>query len=501
MKIADRAFMAELDALCEARKTEILNASDTLEIRGTTYYVSEDGDDANDGLTEARAWRTLARVSEAALLPGDGVRFRRGDLFRGSLRTKPGVTYAAYGQGPKPKLYGWDKSLADPKLWELVDAAHHIWHLTEPILDCGTLVFNDGEAHCRKLIPSYRDGKFVCREDESREFVMAEEMTRDLDLFCRYDARTTRDNPTNGEDFPIPVVDDHSFTELYLRCDRGNPATLYSEIEALPKRNMIIVGADPNVTIDNLCLKYIGVHAIAAGGHSVSLHVSNCEIGWIGGVVFTYTGIDVVCPGLTRGTVVRYGNAIQIYGGCEDYRVTDCYIYQVYDAGITHQIITDGNKKVLTDVLYRDNLVEKCVYAVEYFVAMKPENDESYMDGIEMCGNIMRESGYGWGQQRPNFDTPAHIKSWDFINYARNYSIHDNIFDRAAYRMLHLVARDRESCPEMYNNTYVQYRGNLLGQYGPNADGQPEMLVFDEAAEEKIASVFGDKNAKVYIIQ
>lgn len=500
MKTADKAFMKKIDALCEARKAQILQAPDQRKIKGTAYYVSCDGDDTNDGLTQERAWRTLEKVSAAELSAGDGVFFKRGDLFRGYFKTKPGVTYAAYGKGEKPKFYGWDKSLADPELWELFDAECCIWKLTEPIPDCGTLVFNDGEAHCRKLIPTYRNGKFVCRDDESRDFVVADEMTCDLDMVCLYDSRTT-DIPSKGECFPIPVIDAKSLGELYLRCDQGNPGKVYKVIEALPHRHMIYVGANDHVTIDNLCLKYIGCHAISAGGHCVGLHVSNCEIGWIGGSIQHYFGTDPNYPVGKRGTVTRFGNGVEIYGGCDDYQVLNCYIYQCYDAGITHQVTTCGEKTEMRNVLYKDNLVEKCVYSIEYFLEMDPENDESCMDRIEMCGNILRESGYGWGQQRHNTDTPAHIKGWSYENRARHYTVHDNIFDRAAYRMLHLVAKETESCPEMYNNTYIQHHGNMIGQYGGNAEKEPSILLFDDKAEEKILSVFGDKDAKVYVVE
>ena len=154
-----------VDALAEARKKEIREAKDALTVTGTTYYVSNNGNDENDGLTPQTAWATTDRVSEAELCEGDAVRFRRGDLFRGLVRTKPGVGYGAYGEGEKPRLYGWDKCLADPALWEEVDPTHHVWRMTEPILDPGTLVFNHGEAHSIKLIPSYIGGQFVCRND------------------------------------------------------------------------------------------------------------------------------------------------------------------------------------------------------------------------------------------------------------------------------------------------------------------------------------------------
>lgn len=497
---ATEAFLKQIDELSEQRKQEIRNAKDELTIKGTIYYVSNAGNDENDGKTPATAWQTLAKISEAELAEGDGVLFRRGDIFRGSVKAQAGVTYAAYGEGEKPRFYGWDKDLADPSLWTLYDAEHHIWKLNELILDCGTLVFDHGVAHCRKLIPSYIGGQFVCREDESRLFVMAEEMTKDLDLVCFYTERMT-DTPSKGEDFPIPVIDSQSFGELYLRCDGGNPASVFSSIEALPKRNMFRVGKSANVTIDNLCIKYVGAHAIGGGATElVGLHVSNCEIGWVGGTIQHYMGTDPNYPQGRRGTVTRYGNGVEIYGGCRDYIVQNCYIYQIYDAGATHQVSTRGKLHSMTGVRYWNNLIEYCVYSIEYFLEKQNGDTESYMDDIEISGNILRFSGYGWGQQRHNTHTPAHIKGWSYENTASNYSVHHNIFDRAAYRMLHLVAKKAESCPVMHDNTYIQKLGLMLGQYGANEVEEPEILTFDEKVEEKIEKLLGDQNAKVYYI-
>ena len=157
MITATKEYLNEIEAISEKLKQEILNAPDCLEIKGTTYYVSNDGCDDNDGLSAETPWKTLVKASEADLKEGDGVLFRRGDLFRGKVATKPGVSYGAYGVGEKPKLYGSDKNLADPALWTLWDADHHIWKLNEKILDTGTLVFNDGEYHSYKLIPTYRE--------------------------------------------------------------------------------------------------------------------------------------------------------------------------------------------------------------------------------------------------------------------------------------------------------------------------------------------------------
>ena len=495
-----KEFLTEIDRLAEARKREILDSPDGGEFSGNVYYVSAEGDDGNDGRSPSSAWKTLGKVSSFEFSEGDTVRFRRGDIFRGFVKTRSGVKYCAYGSGDKPKFYGWEKNLADPGLWELYDPAHHIWKLREPIPDCGTLVFNEGEAHSRKLIPSYKNGRFVCRDDESRDFDISAEMTCNLDIFCLYDEVLT-EKPSKGEDFPIPALDFDSLGTLFLRCDAGNPGEFFSSVEALPRRHMFFVGKNHGVTIENLCLKYIGTHAISSGGHVVSLHVQNCEIGWVGGAIQHYFGTDPNYPEGGRGSVTRFGNGIEVYGGCEDYIVKNCYIYQVYDAAITHQITTNGKTYSLSGIKYLGNLVEYCVYSIEYFLDQNRGADGSLIDGCEMANNILRFSGFGWGQQRHNTHTPAHIKGWSYTNPARNYSIHHNVFDRAAYRMLHTVALKPSSLPEMYENTYIQYLASPLGQYGANEEKEPPNIVFDENAEKTVTRDFGDKNAKVYIIK
>ena len=173
----------------------------------------------------------------------------------------------------------------------------------------------------------------------------------------------------------------------------------------------------------------------------------------------------------------------------------------MYDAGITHQVSTFGRTYQMNNVRYLNNLVEYCVYSIEYFLEINGGSKNCFMDNLEMSGNILRMSGYGWGQQRHNKHTPAHIKGWSYTNTARNYSVHDNIFDRAAYKMVHLVAEKAESLPRMYNNTYVQYAGNDLGQYGANGESEPPIMIFDDSVKETIEKLLCDENAKVYMIK
>ncbi len=481
------------------RKAEILNTKDQLKISGTTYYVSESGDDNNDGKSPENAWKTLKKVDGADLQYGDGVFFKRGDLFRGCFHTKSGVSYGAYGDGEKPKIYSADKPLNDKSLWELYDSEHNIWKLKEKILDVGTIVFDGGKSVSRKLIPTYNGKEFVCRNDTNKVFDVKNEMTKDLDLFWYYDGNLSTE-PSKGEDFPIPTFpNDECLGDLYLRCDNGNPGEVFCEVEALVRRHAIRSGSNKDVTIDNLCIKYIGMHGVSAGGHVVNLTVTNCEFGWIGGCIQSFWGNDPNYPEGKRGSVTRFGNAIEIYGGCDGYKADNNYIYEVYDAGITHQVTTN-TKKMLENIEYSGNLIERCVYGIEYFLDQIEGEKESCMKNVVMKDNFIRLSGYGWGQQRHNTDTPALIKGWSYVNTGENQVIENNILDRSAFRMLHLVAERKEYCPTLKNNTYIQNIGGLIGQYGGKESGEPPIIKFDSNAEESIKNIFGDSNAKVYRI-
>ena len=99
MKLANNEFIKSIDDLTAKRIEEIRALPDKIKVSGTTYYVSADGCDSADGKTPDSSWRSLSKVTDAALLPGDAVLFRRGDIFRGTITAKDGVTYAAYGEG------------------------------------------------------------------------------------------------------------------------------------------------------------------------------------------------------------------------------------------------------------------------------------------------------------------------------------------------------------------------------------------------------------------
>ena len=100
-----------------------------------TFYVdSAAGNDTASGTSEATAWKSLDRINQADLIPGDTVLFQRGGLWRGQLIPHSGgpgkpITYSAYGSGEKPILQG-SVSRDRPEDW--IEVKPGIW-ATQPM--------------------------------------------------------------------------------------------------------------------------------------------------------------------------------------------------------------------------------------------------------------------------------------------------------------------------------------------------------------------------------
>lgn len=71
------------------------------------------------------------------------VLFNRGDVFRGYVKLREGVTFSSYGTGAKPRIYGADENAAELE-WK--NEGNNIYSI--PIdhkQDIGCIVFNEGE--------------------------------------------------------------------------------------------------------------------------------------------------------------------------------------------------------------------------------------------------------------------------------------------------------------------------------------------------------------------
>lgn len=434
--------LADVDRAARELKEEIQNAPSRYSVTGTTYYVSQEGSDDNDGLSEKTPVKSLDKVNGLTLKRGDVVLFRRGDLWRGQIIAQPAVTYSAYGSGPKPRLYRSPMDAAKTGSWKETDKAG-VYAFSERFQeDAGTLVFNEGEAGCAYKVLQKTDWQGnTFHMETGKPFVGYKDLDRDLDMYH---------DPADGT--------------IYLCSFKGNPARRFHSIEILLHGHAVVVSWAGNA-IDNLCIKYTGSHGIGASAKSLPfLKVTNCEIGWIGGSV-QFDNPKPTKPGVfSRPT--RYGNGVEIWGGCKSYVIDHNYVYQCYDAGITHQYSTKDAGINMDNITYSNNLIEKCVYAIEYFFSIPQEHLESCsMNNVLFKGNILRMTGtYSWGYQRPNKESPAAIKAWKTsCNRASNFRIENNIVDRGNPALLDVHADKPEWMPRCKGNIFVQQEGLPLG--------------------------------------
>ena len=434
--------LADVDRAARRLKADIMNAPSNYSATRNTYYVSQDGSDDNDGLSPQTPVKTLEMVNSMDLKRGDAVLFRRGDLWRGQLKTRPAVSYSAYGSGPKPRIYASPCNAAQTGKWTETDKPG-VWAFSERYdKDAGTLVFDDGESGCAfKVLKKmdYEGNSFHI--DTGKPFNSYKDLERDLDMYH-----------------------DLSSGTIYLCSLKGNPAQRFKSIEILVHQHVVSISWGGNA-IDNLCLKYSGGHGIHAAFKNLPyLKVTNCEIGWIGGSI-QFDKPKPTSPGkFTNPT--RYGNGIEIWGGFQSYVVDHNYIYQCYDAGITHQYSTKNPEINMDNIAYTNNLVEDCVYAIEYFYGIPDEFlGTCGMNTVLFSGNILRRSGtYSWGYQRPNKGAAASIKAWkSSANKASNFRIENNIIDRGDPALLDIHAAQPEWMPKCSGNIYIQQEGRSLG--------------------------------------
>ncbi len=76
------------------------------------YYISNDGDNSNNGLSPGKSFKNVLKIKELSLKPGDTIFLKAGDFFTGNFnlknsgdKNKP-IVVTSFGEGPKPVING-----------------------------------------------------------------------------------------------------------------------------------------------------------------------------------------------------------------------------------------------------------------------------------------------------------------------------------------------------------------------------------------------------------
>ncbi len=224
------------------------------------YYLNSNGDDSNEG-TEASPWKTLAKISQTPLIPGDQIYFNKGDRFDGHFvvngsgtLTEP-ITISSYGGGAQPILTGEVGSENGGDYQEAIFVENH-----------DNIVFEDIEIQNERL--ANRSG--VSEEDAYGIYLL----NSGTDILHNF---TFRNVTFKNVYAPKPVLDPDDFNGLEVAAVR---------IETT-KNN--VIGQEKN--IENVLmedchfsnLQRLGVHIKHLGG---STGVGNDEINCNKNLVF-----------------------------------------------------------------------------------------------------------------------------------------------------------------------------------------------------------------------
>ncbi|MBO7148520.1 MAG: S-layer homology domain-containing protein [Clostridia bacterium] len=371
------AKLEQYNKECDELIEKIKNTPTTVTVSGTKYYVSADGNDSNDGKSPATAWKSIRKVSDTKLNPGDGVFFKRGDHFRAdgvSLKLQTGVTYSAYGDGDKPVLIG-SVDASNPSNWFETDVPN-VYKYAYTVNNVGSIIINGGQHW----------GIRLTKKNDQNVTLDNGIVNNGLDAPYHSESR-----PWDGYKSLKNNLEFVSFAGTYLYCKDGNPADVFESIE-ISEGITGVNGSAQNVVFDNIKLFGYGVHGIGVG-NAKNFKVTNCIFGWIGGSI--------------QSGDVRLGNAVQNWKNCEDFVIDHCWSYQIYDCCYTTQYTGDMSEKfVIKNLEFSNNVAEYSNSGPEIWNGKSINDDKSIVtyDNVIIRDSYTRNNGYGWSHQRPSKD-------------------------------------------------------------------------------------------------
>ena len=444
-KVVNEIGGAEKEA--KALMERVLNAENELvfSLNATIYYVSENGDDSNDGLSPDTAIKSFHKVADLPLNDGDSVLFERGGTYRvkDKFFVKTGVNYGAYGIGAKPKVLASLRDYADPSIWEKTEY-ENVWStkIEGAVVPAAVTTFNHDE--------------YMGVE----KFLGVESIVEDGDFYFDKENKT-----------------------YYLYFENGNPGEYFENIEIGTIDFAFRGDGGERVHIDNFEFKYQTMGAVVVGAID-KMKITNCIFGWQGGKLWKVRDNDYI----------RFGNAIQFWHIANDIVVKNNWVYQVFDAAMTFQGCGEAQTK-FTNIKFEENLIEYCSMNIEYW-ARKSKNDEPpVIKDISIKGNILRFGGYGWGGlYRAYKENQALFLGWNnlYTENFENFVLCDNIFDCADCNIIYAKAPSEQKGFYVYNNTYYQKKTtgrqpytHFLRHYDSPVNNQEEfekaVAIFDES--------------------
>ncbi|MBQ7821053.1 MAG: Ig-like domain-containing protein [Clostridia bacterium] len=448
---------------------------------GRMVFVAENGssDISNDGSNpdDPISYSRFDSIN-SSLAQGTTVFFKRGSSFRitAAMQARNYITYTSYGVGDKPKfIASIDGTGADK--WTATEY-ENVWVFNQTLStlnnDVGNIRINDGELWGIKVsAKNYTD-----------------ERVNNGNVF---NGRTYIDSCTGTLENGKGVVNDLEFWhdyangKLYLNCPDGNPGEVFDSIEIANKGHAI--QGYTGTTIDNLYITGAGSHGVSMGTVK-NIMISNLHLEWIGGSIQTLALSGTPVEG---GTPTRFGNALEAYGGAENFTIKNCFSDQIYDCCFTVQ-----NQQAVTfdSVFMYDNVARYSNSGLEVWQSGGITNNMHLYDNYTLFG------GYGWSHQRPNKDGNffyggTGIRATTFTNN----SVDNNINILASSTAL-LVSELGSVRYNFNNNVYIMGENLIYTKAPTNTEGYGAVgnIVYNYANIQNVVSRGTDENSTFYFI-
>jgi len=371
----------------------MIAAAGLSDVQRQVRYLSTEGDDANDGLTERTPWRTLHKMSEALPQSGLGL-LRRGDVFYGQLTIPAGLspssptTIDAYGTGPSPEVCGYKIPKRDPGVWKQV--GDKLWQidLADHSLFDGNHETADGNVGFLLV-----DGRFFGEKSSYKK----------------------KQTPSKQWGFG----DDYRHLTVW---SEANPAVAAKDIRIAVKMHLLNPGS--NTEVRNVVFRGTGSHGLSVTDPS-HVRVSGCGFVEIGG--------SYLEPKPEWGGT-RYGNGVQLWRGGSDVVVTNCAFADIYDVAFTMQ----GPKPLRSweDVHVVDCAITNCTQCFEVWA-----KECSPGVGFRNCSfkrNRCIGTGQGWGYDvRPNKVCASPILMFMMDTEMCDIQIEGNYFENSRGSLVH----------------------------------------------------------------
>ena len=221
----------------------------SLAVAENVYYMdATDGNDLNNGLSKATAWKTINKVNKSSFSPGDYILFKRGDTWREKLYNfssgTPGnpITFDAYGSGNDPVILGSSEVIGVSSDWTY--EGDNVWNRSL-ITECKIVVFDETHRGVEDSTP-----------DSQHEWAW-------------------------------------SNNELIVYATE-NPAYYYSSIEAGQRNNCVYVNTPDYIKIENIVTKFSNNNGIAIENTEGSVVYSCFSSYNASNGIFTYNANDTV---------------------------------------------------------------------------------------------------------------------------------------------------------------------------------------------------------------